>query len=73
MIDYNNSELLKELKEEYDKTLKRSYLRVGNGFYNADFPYSQKYPLYFRKSILSNLIRNMRKDVYQAYKEEFLN
>ena len=69
MIDYNNSELLKELKEEYDKTLKRSYLRVGNGFYNADFPYSQKYPLYFRKHILSNLIRNMRKDVYQAYKK----
>ena len=69
MIDYNDINLLKELKEEYDETLKRSYLRVGNGFYNADFPYSQKYPLYFRKHILNNLISNMRKDVFLAYKE----
>ena len=69
MIDYNNSKLLKELKEEYDKTLKKSYLRVGNGFNDADFPYSQKYPLYFRSHILINLISNMRKDVRLAYQE----
>ena len=69
MIDYNNRVLLKELKEEYDKTLKKSYLRVGNGFCDADFPYSQKYPLYFKRHILINLIFNMRKDVRLAYQE----
>ena len=68
MIDYTDSKLLKELKNEYDETLKRSYLKFGNGFFNADFPYSSKYPLYFRKHILDNLIRDMRKDVYLSYK-----
>ena len=69
MVDYNDTKLLKGLKEKYDETLKRSYLRVGNGFYNAVFPYSPRYPLYFRKYILGNLISEMRKDIYLAYKE----
>ena len=69
MIDYSDAVLLKELKREYDKTLKRSYLRFGNGLFNNDFPYSNKYPLYYKKDILNNLIKQMRKDVYKAYIE----
>ena len=69
MINYSDNKLLKELKNEYDETLKRSYLKLGNGFFNANFPYSSKYPLYFKKHILGNLIEDMRKDVYLAYKE----
>lgn len=68
MIDYNNKKLLKELKNIYDDTLKRSYLRMGNGFCGDDFPYSPKYPNYFKKKILDNLVSEMREDVYEAYK-----
>lgn len=69
MIDYTDAKLLKGLKREYDEALKRGYLRAGNGFYDNDFPYSPKYPLYFKKSVLRNLIKRMRKSVYLSYKK----
>ena len=69
MIDYNDSELLKRLKKEYDETLKRGYLKMGNGFFDGDFPYSPKYPLYFKKVCLRILVKQMRKSVYLAYKK----
>lgn len=69
MLDYNNTELLKELKEEYDKTLKKGYLKLGNGAFDGDFPYSVKYPLYFKRSFLRAFVKQMRKSVYLAYKE----
>lgn len=68
MINYKDEKLMKELKNSYDETLKRRHLRLGNGFNDNNFPYSPKYPHYYKRFILKNLIENMRKDVYEAYK-----
>ena len=69
MLDAYDKDTLKEIKKEYDKTLKRSYLRIGNGLFDNDFPYSHRYPLYFKKAILDKLILGMPEEVYRAYKD----
>lgn len=68
MINYNDKKILKNLKKEYDNTLKRNYLRINDGFWENDFPYSPKYLNYLKKDILKNLVKAMRDDVYEAYK-----
>ena len=58
---------MSSLKYEYDEILKQRYLEKGNGFYDDDFPYSSKYPHYFKKHVLKNLLDDMNSTTKKAY------
>lgn len=68
MVDYSDEKLLKSLKKTYDGLLKTAYLNWGNGHLDTEFPYSSRYPLYFKKSVLDDLIASMGKDIFESYK-----
>lgn len=60
---------LKKLKTKYDEILKKAYLERGGAFYMGDFPYSEKYPLYFKRSLLTNIMKTMSSSTKRAYRE----
>ena len=68
MIEFSQRKLLNELKLEYDEILKQSYLSIGQGRFNNDLPYSEKYPYYFSAKYINGIVMKMRPVVYTAYK-----
>lgn len=68
MIEFSQRKLLGELKEQYDEILKQSYISLGNGCSEQDFPYSEKYPYYHTAKYINGIVMKMRPEVYTAYK-----
>ena len=68
MIELSQRKLLAELKDNYDEILKHEYFALGNGNFNNDLPYSEKYPYYFTAKYINGIVMKMRPVVYTAYK-----
>lgn len=68
MIELSQRKLLAELKDNYDEILKQEYFALGNGSFNNDLPYSEKYPYYFTAKYINGIVMKMRPVVYTAYK-----
>ena len=68
MIELSQRKLLAELKDKYDEILKQEYFAIGNGSFNNDLPYSEKYPYYFTAKYINGIVMKMRPVVYTAYK-----
>lgn len=68
MIELSQRKLLAELKDNYDEILKQEYFALGNGSFNNDLPYSEKYPYYFTANYINGIVMKMRPVVYTAYK-----
>jgi hypothetical protein len=60
---------MKELKTKYDEILKKVYIERDGPFYMGDFPYSEKYPLYLKRSLLTNIMKCMSSSTKRAYRE----